>query len=174
MFEIEFRKSWTTPRWVTEIDIACPRRTPAVSVGSGRQSRTEGEITGILHEGSCGTGRGAQDRSVFSQAKLFHLSLWSRPCKQETPSKHRTQEIRCVSRSAYQWRWEAPRRQAVDTPCPAKHLLLFQSPEERCSSKKKKRKMLIRMTGKQKNPHPERDVPNGNMQTANARWTDFK
>ena len=99
-------------------------RTPAVSVRSGRQSRTEGEITGILHEGSCGTGRGAQNLSVFSQAKLFHLSLWSRTCKQETPSKQGTQEIRCVPRSAYQWRWEAPRRQAVDTPCPAKHLLL--------------------------------------------------
>lgn len=110
-------------------------RTPAVSVRSGRQSRTEGEITGILHEGSCGTGRGAQNRSVFSQAKLFHLSLWSRTCKQETPSKQGTQEIRCVPRSAYQWRWEAPRRQAVDTPCPAKHLLLFQSPEEGRSSK---------------------------------------
>lgn len=75
-----------------------------MSVGSGQQSRTEGEITGILHEGSCRTGKGAQECSVFSQAKFFHLSLWSRTCKQETPSKHGTQEIRCVPRSAYQWR----------------------------------------------------------------------
>ena len=105
-----------------------------MSVRTGRQSRTEGEITQILHEGSYRTGKGAEDCSVFSQTKAFRLSLRSRTCKQETQSKHGTQEIGCVPRSAYQWRREALRRQAVDMHCPAKHLLLFQSPEERCSS----------------------------------------